>query len=109
MPNANLAYSALTQNARDRSKIALVWESASGGREVYSFFEIEKLSNKIANVLAGLETNFGDRVFTLLNRTPELYATIPAVLKIGAAVAVLFPDFGPESIVNGSMIPAQKF
>lgn len=97
-PSANLAYSALTQNARNRSKIALVWESADGRREVFSFFEIEQLSNRIANILIDLETGFGDRVFTLLNRTPELYATIPAVLKIGAAVAVLFPDFGPEAI-----------
>ena len=97
-PNANLAYSALTQNARDRSKIALVWESASGGREVFSFFEIEQSSNRIANVLTNLETGFGDRVFILLSRTPELYAAIPAVLKIGAAIAVLFPDFGPEAI-----------
>jgi len=96
--SANLAYSALTVNAADRSKIALVWESANGGREVFSFFEIEQSSNRIANVLTDLETGFGDRVFTLLNRTPELYATIPAVLKIGAAVAVLFSDFGPEAI-----------
>ncbi len=89
---------ALTENAQDRAKIALVWESADGRREVFSFFEIEQLSNKIANVLAALDVNVGDRVFTLLSRTPELYATIPAVLKIGAAIAVLFPDFGPEAI-----------
>lgn len=97
-PLANLAYSALTENARDRSKIALVWESRHGRREVFSFFEIEQSSNKIANVLTDLEAGLGDRIFTLLNRTPELYAAIPAVLKIGAAVAVLFPDFGPEAI-----------
>ena len=97
-PNANLAYSALTLNACDRSKIALVWESVSGKREVFSFYEIERLSNRIANILTDLGANFGDRVFTLLNRTPELYAAIPAVLKIGAAVAVLFPDFGAEAI-----------
>jgi acetyl-CoA synthetase len=97
-PSANLAAAALKENARDRSKIALVWESSNCRREVFSFFEIENLSNRIANVLVSLEVNFGDRVFTLLNRTPELYATIPAVLKIGAAVAVLFPDFGPEAI-----------
>ncbi len=96
--NANLAIAALEKNARDRSKIALVWESANGRREVLSFFEIENLSNRIANILISLETNFGDRVFTLLHRTPELYAAIPAVLKTGAAVAVLFPDFGPEAI-----------
>ncbi|MEJ7698961.1 MAG: AMP-binding protein [Pyrinomonadaceae bacterium] len=52
----------------------------------------------MANVLENLETNRGDRVFTLLNRTPELYTTIPAVLKVGAAVGILFPDFGPEAI-----------
>lgn len=96
--SANLAYSALTENAQDRSKIALVWEGLSGRRAVFSFFEVEQMSNRIANILTDLETNVGDRVFTLLGRTPELYAAIPAVLKIGAAVAVLFPDFGPEAI-----------
>lgn len=98
LPGDNLAVAALEENARDRSKIALVWEGADGRREVFSFFEIDRLANRIANALTDLETNFGDRVFTLLNRTPELYAAIPAVLKIGAAVAVLFPDFGPEAI-----------
>ncbi len=96
--SANLAFSALGENAQDRSKIALVWEGVSGRREVFSFFEIEQMSNRIANVLTDLETKFGDRVFTLLGRMPVLYAAIPAVLKIGAAVAVLFPDFGPEAI-----------
>jgi len=98
VPNANLAVAALENNAQDRSKIALVWESIAGKREVLSFFEIDKLSNRIAGVLTSLEMGFGDRIFTLLNRTPELYATVPAILKIGAAVAVLFPDFGPEAI-----------
>lgn len=98
-PSANLAVAALTENAEDRSKIALVWESADGSRrEVLSFFEIENLSNRVANVLTELGMGFGDRIFTLLNRTPELYATIPAILKIGAAAAVLFPDFGAEAV-----------
>jgi len=96
--NDNLAVAALRENASDRSKTALIWEGASGRREVFTFFEIEHLSNRIANVLENLETNRGDRVFTLLNRTPELYTTIPAVLKVGAAVGILFPDFGPEAI-----------
>lgn len=96
--NDNLAVAALGENASDRSKIALVWEGASGRREVYTFFEIDNLSNRIANVLKDLGTKRGDRIFTLLNRTPELYATIPAVLKTGAAVGILFSDFGAEAI-----------
>lgn len=96
--NANLALHALTQHAQDRSKMAMIFESISGSRQVFSFFEIEQLSNKIANLLQNLDSGRGDRIFTLLNRTPELYATIPAVLKLGAAIAVLFPDFGTEAI-----------
>ena len=96
--NDNLAVAALRGNASDRSKIALVWEGASGRREVFTFFEIDNLSNRIANVLKDLGTKRGDRIFTLLHRTPELYATIPAVLKTGAAVGILFSDFGAEAI-----------
>ena len=97
-PSANLAVSAVTLNACDRSKIALVWEGANGSREVLSFFEIEQMSNRIANVLNNLGTIAGDRVFTLMNRQPALYAAIPAILKTGAAAAVLFTDFGAEAI-----------
>ncbi|MBX7173725.1 MAG: AMP-binding protein [Pyrinomonadaceae bacterium] len=96
--NANLALHALSKHAQDRSKMAMVYESVSGSRQVFSFFEIEQFSNKIANLLQNLGSGKGDRIFTLLNRTPELYATIPAVLKLGAAIAVLFPDFGSEAI-----------
>lgn len=96
--NANLALHALTRHANDRSKMAMVYESISGNRQIFSFFEIEQFSNKIANLLQNLDSGRGDRIFTLLNRTPELYATIPAVLKLGAAIAVLFPDFGTEAI-----------
>ena len=96
--NANLALHALTKHAQDRSKMAMVYESVSGSIQVFSFFEIDQFSNKIANLLQNLDSGKGDRIFTLLNRTPELYATIPAVLKLGAAIAVLFPDFGTEAI-----------
>ena len=98
VPSANLAVSAVTRNAVDRSKIALVWEGAKGTRQTFSFFEIERTSNRIANVLNDLKVNRGDRVFTLLNRQPALYAAIPAILKLGAAAAVLFTDFGAEAI-----------
>ncbi len=94
----NLAAAALCSHAKDRSKIALVWESVGGQRESLTFFEIERLSNRIANGLQTLGVRREERVFTLLNRTPELYAIIPAVIKLGAAAGVLFPDYGSEAI-----------
>jgi acetyl-CoA synthetase len=96
--NPNLAVGSLTKFASDRSKIALVWESCGGESKTLTFFELERFSNKIANTLANIGTEYGDRIFTLMNRTPELYATIPAILKLGASVGVLFPDFGSEAV-----------
>ncbi|MBC7796554.1 MAG: AMP-binding protein [Pyrinomonadaceae bacterium] len=96
--SANLAVNAVARHAVDRSKLALVWESLSGTRQSFTFFDIERLSNRIANVLTDLDTGKGDRIFVLLNRTPELYSIIPAILKVGAAVGVLFTDFGREAI-----------
>lgn len=97
-PNANLAVLTLKKYARDRSKIALVWEGVTGQSETFTFFDLERFSNRIANVFRDFGIGFGDRVFTLMNRTPELYAAIPAVLKIGASVGVLFADFGAEAV-----------
>lgn len=97
-PNANLAVASLTKYALDRSKIALVFEPIAGERKTFSFFDIDRFSNRIANVLSDHNIVFGDRVFTLMNRSPELYAAIPAVLKTGASIGVLFADFGAEAI-----------
>lgn len=97
-PNSNLAVASLTKFAFDRSKIALVWESVSGEYKTFSFFDIDRFSNRIANVLSDEGVVLGDRVFTLMNRSPELYASIPAILKTGACVGVLFADFGAEAI-----------
>lgn len=96
--NANLAVAAVRRHAVDRSKIALVWEGVDEKCRTFSFFDLERLSNRAANVLQKLGVGFGDRVFTLMSRTPELYAAIPAVLKLGASVGVLFADFGAEAI-----------
>ncbi len=94
----NLAFAALTRHAHDRGRVALVWEGADARRETYTFFDLEQLSNRVANALSSLGVKRGDRVFTLLGRTPTLYAALPGALKLGAAVGALFTDFGPEAI-----------
>lgn len=96
--NANIALEALEKNALNRSKIALVWESENGSSKTFSFFELNRFSNRIANILKDFGAAPNERIFILMNRTPELFASIPAVLKNGAAVGILFPDFGAEAI-----------
>ncbi len=92
-PNQNLAFASVTKFAADRSKTALVWKTVAGEHKTFSFFEIERFSNRIANVLSDRGIVPCDRVFALMNRAPELYAAVPAVLKTGASFGVLFSDF----------------
>lgn len=94
----NLAVAALERHAADRSRVALVWTGLNRERETWTFFELDRYANRIANTLSSLGVAHGDRVFTLLGRTPALYATLAGGLKLGAAVGVLFTDFGPEAI-----------
>lgn len=48
--NVNLAVLTLKKYARDRSKIALVWESVAGKCETHTYFDLEWFSNRIASV-----------------------------------------------------------
>lgn len=94
----NLAWAALTRHAHRRWQLALIWETRTGSVRTSTFFELERASNRVANALAQLGVGRGDRVFTLLGRTPALYTSLLGALKLGAVVGVLFSDFGPTAI-----------
>lgn len=81
-----------------RDRIALFWEGKSGETERYTFGDLSTLTNKFANVLAGLGVTKGDRVFTFMPRIPELYVAVFGALKLGAVVGPLFADFGPDPV-----------
>src|SRR5690242_3068127 len=44
-------------------KHALLFESATGKKENYTYKDLQRESNKFANVLSSLDTEKGDRVF----------------------------------------------
>ncbi len=79
-------------------KTALIWERKDGETERYSFAELSALSRKFANMLAGLGIGKGDRVFTFIERIPELYVAVFGVLRLGAIIGPLFADFGPDPV-----------
>ncbi|MFQ5997258.1 MAG: acetate--CoA ligase [Dehalococcoidales bacterium] len=96
----NLAYLALDRHANSprQNKVALYWEGKNGEMESYTFAELSVLTNKFANVLAGLGLAKGDRVFTFMGRVPEVYIALFGSLKFGAIVGPLFADFGPDPV-----------
>lgn len=79
-------------------RTALIWVSTQGAEERYTFEDLKFQTNRVANMLTQLGVASGDRVFTFLERVPELYITLFGALKVQATVGPLFPAFGPEAI-----------
>ena len=96
----NLTHLAIDRHAASarRDKVALYWEGKNGDRESYTFGDLSELTSRFANALLGLGVKKGDRVFTFLDRVPEIYIAIFGSLKMGAIVGPLFADFGPDPV-----------
>jgi acetyl-CoA synthetase len=55
-------------------------------------------ARRVANVLARLGVQRGERVASLMGRIPPLYATVLGTLATGAVYCPLFSAFGPEPV-----------
>ena len=80
------------------TKLAMIWQSASGDVEEYTYADMKRETDKVANAFRAVGIEKGDRVFFLSDRIPELYFGVFGVLKLGAIAAPLFSAFGPEPI-----------
>ncbi|MGY2060940.1 AMP-binding protein, partial [Nocardia gipuzkoensis] len=96
----NIAYEAVDRHLNEPGTPApsLRWLSATGGCTTLSCADLVSLSNRFANVLRGLGVGRGERVCTLLGRTPELYIAVLGAWKAGCVVSPLFSAFGPEPV-----------
>ncbi|MFE2865991.1 AMP-binding protein [Embleya sp. NPDC059259] len=64
----------------------------------WTYAQLCDASARFANVLAKLEVGRGERVFTLLDRCPELFATVLGALRNGSVLCPLFAAFGPDPV-----------
>jgi len=84
--------------AQQRYRLALVYENGRGQVEKYTFWDLKRLSNGLANGLSANGIEAGDRVGILLPQSPEAGVSHIAVYKMGAVVMPLFTLFGPEAL-----------
>ncbi|MGQ9653695.1 MAG: acyl-CoA synthetase [Thermodesulfobacteriota bacterium] len=84
--------------ATQRYRLALIFEDESGRMEKYTFWELRRLSNRLANALSALGIHRGDRVGILLPQCPETAISHIATYKIGAVAIPLFTLFGPDAL-----------
>jgi len=85
--------------AAEPDRLALI-HAGPGGATVreYTFRDLSRLSNRLANVLAAHGVAHGDRVGVLLPQVPETVLTHIACYKLGAIVLPLFTLFGADAL-----------
>jgi acetyl-CoA synthetase len=92
----NIAVDVCDKHPRD--KLAMVWEDWRGTEREVSFGELQDLSRKFANVLAGHGVERGDRVATLLPSLPETAAAFFGTYRSGAILLSMSVLYGDEGI-----------
>lgn len=95
----NIAHEAVDRHANGslRDHLAIRWLGKRDQRD-YTYGQLQRLTNRFANVLTRLGIGKGDRVYVLANRIPELYIAALGTLKNRSVFCPLFSAFGPEPI-----------
>ena len=103
----NIAYAAAERHAAGsaatRTALRFVTDKDRDGAMAtldISYAELSRLTRRFSGMLRALGINKGDRVFTVMERSPELYITMLGALRNGSVVSPLFSAFGPEPIAT---------
>jgi len=96
----NMALTVIDQHLNDglAQKKALIIEGDNDQVSEFTYEDLIKQSNKVANFLSNNVTNKGDRVFLFLPRIPELYINFLGILKTGAIAGTMFSAFGSDAL-----------
>ncbi|MBU4534997.1 MAG: acetate--CoA ligase [Euryarchaeota archaeon] len=91
----NIAYNALDRHIKSgrKNKLAYIWESEKGEVRKFTYFELYREVNRLANALKRIGIKKGDRVSIYLPMIPELPIAMLACARIGAVHSVVFSGF----------------
>ena len=85
--NFNFGYDVVDKIADETpQKRALVWCNVEGEEHIFSFADIKKYSNQMANVFQSAGIGHGDRVMLILKRHYEYWFAAVALHKLGAVM-----------------------
>ncbi|NGQ95294.1 AMP-binding protein [Brevibacillus sp. SYP-B805] len=97
----NLVHNFLDKWAGDpvtAERTALLWEGENEESRRYTFGELYRQTNRVANALAALGVERGDRVALYMPMIPETVIALYGIYKAGAVAVPLFSGFGPEAV-----------
>ncbi|MDS0476949.1 AMP-binding protein [Natrinema sp. 1APR25-10V2] len=96
----NFAHESVDRHATDGDTLAILWLGEGGEEKRYTFRDLTRRSNKVANLLTDLGIEAGDRVITYLPRIPEHYITVLGTVKTGAVFGAINERYGPDGIAH---------
>jgi len=84
--------------AHQPDRLALIYEDETGRTQRYTFFDLKRQSNRLANGLKAMGIGIGDRVGILLPQRPETAISHIGLYKLGAIAIPLFTLFGTDAL-----------
>ncbi len=98
----NLAYNAVDRHieAGKGAKTAILWEDETGRTRKYTYLELFKEINKMANALKSLGIGKGDRVAIYMPNVPEIAISMLACAKIGAMHSVVYAGYSAMALTD---------
>lgn len=94
----NIAEYFCTRWAEDKHRIALYAEDSSGKQRIYTYYQLDRLSNQLANFFVTNGIEKGDRVGLTSPQKPETLISLFALWKVGAVPVLLSTLFGPDAV-----------
>ena len=94
----NIADACSTRWAADRTRFALYWEDEGGATAACTYWDLDTRANRLANALAALGVERGDRVALILPQRVETVVAHLAAYKLGAVAVPLSFLFGPDAL-----------
>jgi acetyl-CoA synthetase len=81
-----------------KRRVALFYEREDGTRETYTFWQVQRTANRVANALESLGVERGDRVGIILPQRPETLFANLGVLQMGATAVPLSVLYGTDGL-----------
>lgn len=94
----NIVHNALDRHilTANKNKLALIWEGEAGDGKKYTYYELYREVNRLANALRSLGVSRGDRVVLFMPPIPQTVTTMLACAKIGAVHCCVFSGFSAK-------------
>jgi len=96
----NIAHNCLDRWAEDPARIACIWEAENGDTRTFTFADLRREANQVANGLRALGLVAGDRVALCLPMVPEIPSILYGCFKAGLIVVPIFAGFGTGAIAT---------